>query len=121
MKAAQQEAQIHRLKFVELSQMQAQLVEAEKMAQLGTLAAGTAHELNSPLGVLRSNLGLFAKAAERRSALAAPDRALPAETEKLVAALHACQATSEEAIARLATIAERFKRFTQLDLWEQQT
>ena len=118
MKAAQQEAEIHRLKFVELSQMQSKLVEAEKMAQLGALAAGTAHELNTPLGVLRSNVGLMAKAADRFSDLTTCDAALHAKAEKLVSALSACKATSDEAIARLAAIVERFKRFTQLDLSE---
>jgi signal transduction histidine kinase len=121
MKAAQQEAEIHRLKFVELSQMQSKLIEAEKMVQLGTLAAGTAHELNSPLGVLRSNLSMYAKVAERLSQLAASDRALYAQTEKLAAALPACQRTSEDALARIAAVAESLKRFTALDLAEKRT
>ena len=118
MEAARQEAEIHRLKFKELSQMQSKLVEAEKMAQLGTLAAGTAHELNSPLGVLRSNLSLYAKATDLLSELATHEGALAAETQKLAAALCACQRTSEKAISRIGAVAESFKRFTALDLSE---
>jgi signal transduction histidine kinase len=95
-KAAKQEAEIHRLKFVELTQVQSKLVEAEKMAQLGTFAAGTAHELNSPLGVLRSNLSLYARAAERLSELAAVEHPDAARTRKLASALSTCQRSSED-------------------------
>ena len=120
-KAAKQEAEIHRLKFVELTQMQSKLVEAEKMAQLGAFAAGTAHELNSPLGVLRSNLSLYARAAERLSELAAVEHPDAARTQRLAAALSACQRSSEDAVARLAAVAENFRRFTSLDLAEKRT
>ena len=120
-KAARQEAEIHRLKFVELSRMQAQLVEAEKMAQLGMLAGGTAHELNSPLGVLRSNLDSYAKAAEKLVRLAPDDTHITPEVARINAALAACRRSSEAAITRLASLADRFKRFTQLDLAEKRT
>ncbi|MDD2707798.1 MAG: ATP-binding protein [Verrucomicrobiae bacterium] len=47
--------------LVEINQLlqtnQAQLVQSEKMASLGQLAAGVAHEINNPVGFVRSNLG----------------------------------------------------------------
>ncbi|MEW5949305.1 MAG: ATP-binding protein [Thermodesulfobacteriota bacterium] len=40
----------------QLRQNQAQLVQSEKMASIGQLAAGVAHEINNPVGFINSNL-----------------------------------------------------------------
>jgi signal transduction histidine kinase len=39
----------------ELKEMQSQLVQSEKLASIGQLAAGVAHEMNSPVGFVASN------------------------------------------------------------------
>ena len=41
----------------ELKQTQRQLVQSEKLASIGQLAAGVAHEINNPIGFVQSNLG----------------------------------------------------------------
>lgn len=41
----------------QLQEAQAQLLQSEKMASVGQLAAGIAHEINNPIGYVNSNLG----------------------------------------------------------------
>lgn len=41
---------------VTIERSQRQLYQAEKMASVGSLAAGVAHEINNPIGFIRSNL-----------------------------------------------------------------
>ncbi len=43
----------------QLQRLQAQIVQNEKMASIGQLAAGIAHELNNPVGFLYGNLDLL--------------------------------------------------------------
>jgi len=49
----------------ELSRAMAQLVQQEKMASVGQLAAGVAHEINNPLAFVTSNLQTLKKYTER--------------------------------------------------------
>jgi hemerythrin-like metal-binding protein/PAS domain S-box-containing protein len=41
----------------QLREAQAHLLQSEKMASIGQLAAGVAHEINNPIGYINSNLG----------------------------------------------------------------
>jgi len=49
----------------ELKQVQAHLVQQEKMASIGQLAAGVAHEINNPIGFISSNLSTLKKYVDR--------------------------------------------------------
>lgn len=42
--------------YSQLQKTQMQLVESEKLASIGQLAAGVAHEINNPIGFVKSNL-----------------------------------------------------------------
>lgn len=43
----------------ELKQLQTQLVQSEKLASIGQLAAGVAHEINNPVGFIKNNMDVL--------------------------------------------------------------
>ncbi len=48
----------------DLKERESQLIQSEKMASIGQLAAGMAHEINNPTGFIKSNLQTFSEYAE---------------------------------------------------------
>ncbi|MFA7383624.1 MAG: ATP-binding protein [Desulfurivibrionaceae bacterium] len=57
---AEQQVLIHRLE-----EAQNQLLQSEKLASIGQLAAGVAHEINNPMGFILSNLNTMGKYSDR--------------------------------------------------------
>ncbi|HTZ19066.1 MAG TPA: ATP-binding protein [Dissulfurispiraceae bacterium] len=53
--------------YNELKHMHIQLLQSDKMASIGQLAAGVAHEINNPTGFILSNLASLRKYSERLS------------------------------------------------------
>jgi signal transduction histidine kinase len=63
--------------YEDLKRMQAQLLQQDKMASVGLLAAGVAHEINNPMGFIISNLSSLGKYVEKVTAyLDASEKAL---------------------------------------------
>jgi signal transduction histidine kinase len=55
--------------LMELKEMQSQLIQSAKLASIGELASGVAHELNQPLMVIRANVQLMMRTVDKGSAL----------------------------------------------------
>jgi len=63
--------------YAELKEAQLQIFQQEKMASIGQLAAGVAHEINNPMGFISSNLGTLNKYIDRLAEfIAAGDKSL---------------------------------------------
>lgn len=73
-----------------LSETQEKLIQSEKLASIGQLAAGVAHEINNPVGFVNSNLGTLQRYVGDFVALIKLyqdcESALPGESRALIAA-----------------------------------
>src|ERR687891_2788189 len=69
--------------YRELQATQMQLIQREKMASVGQLVAGVAHELNNPIGFVYSNVGTLEDFVKRLRGIVDVYRAIPlAEAEQ---------------------------------------
>lgn len=93
-----------------------QMIQSEKMAALGELLAGVAHEINTPLGALKSNSNLFVRAFERIQAMLS-DESLPEEIchhpelQKLLLNITQLNQVNETATARIEAIVNGLRKF----------
>ncbi len=113
----------------ELERLQAQLVHNEKMASLGQLAAGIAHELNNPAGFIFSNMALLQEYVTQLKLLSASQRISPptsaAERENVIRGdtdyhsiltdLSSIAADSYSGAARIRDVVQNLRLFSRLD------
>ena len=87
----------------ELKETQLQLVNSEKMASLGQLIAGVAHEINTPVAAIKANNEMLTKLISR------------VEDEKLKGLFNSINSTDKEAIQRINQLVVSLKKFVRLD------
>ena len=115
-----------------LSKMQAQLIQTEKLASIGQLAAGVAHEINTPIGFVLSNLGTLADylatlsdaLGKYEALVASAPGAIPEQMKHLRRTLDidyieedapSLIRESRDGIHRVSRIVQNLKDFSQLD------
>ena len=119
-----------------LEDAQNQLLQSEKMASIGQLAAGVAHEINNPIGFVYSNLGTLEKyvedifsllelyeSAEERPDLLPAVRGLKAKVdlEFMKEDASALMHESRDGITRVKKIVQNLKDFSHVDASDEWT
>ena len=103
----------------ELKDAQTRLVQSEKMASLGMLVAGVAHEINNPIGAVRSMHNTSMRAIEKLksefSKLVLNDKNVAEEAKRIFKIIDETNEVIEMGTERVGLIVKQLKSFARLD------
>ncbi len=103
---------------------QAELVNSAKLATLGSLIAGIAHELNTPLGSLNSNHDVLRRSLNRLQIILEDehvDESELAELRRVVRALDGVMTVNDLAVERMIQLVKSLRSFGRPDASERAT
>jgi len=98
--------------ITERKQMEARLFMSDRLASVGTLAAGVAHEINNPLAFVSANLSV---AQEQLATLTANDLAASPRTQAVVASVRDALGDAATGSERVRAIVRELKVFSRAD------
>ena len=103
-----------------LAENQKQMMQAEKMASLGQLVAGVAHEINTPLAALASNNDLFIRSIHKLKAMledpsATHDGQQANKVRELIRNIEELNEINKTASRRIVEIVSSLRNFARLD------
>jgi signal transduction histidine kinase len=118
--AARASAELERKKAEEsLNRAQARLIQSEKMAVLGQLTAGVAHEINTPIGVIKSNTHVTLRTIEKLRQVfdlkVSSSDDLNPDIQRFIQVLDENSHANLDAGMRITDIVGNLKKFTRLD------
>jgi two-component system, NtrC family, sensor kinase len=102
----------------EAAAQQAELIGAAKMATLGSLVAGIAHELNTPMGALNSNHDVLRRALDKLQVILADevvDASELQEVRRIVRALDGVMKVNDMAVERMVQLVASLRSFGRPD------
>ncbi len=112
--------------YAELKQSQVQLLQSEKLASVGQLVAGVAHEINNPVGFVMSNCDTISRYMERISeilklyAAGAPatriaERKKELKIDFIMEDLSSLLKENREGLERIGSIVKNLRDFSRID------